>query len=110
MIGIHRNPHSTDGGRGLDILSAYNEIDSIAGIVESVLAQDDRPSVLIDDDASPDGTRTLVDSLAKRSQPCGKVLRGKGRWDSGPPTSRVSAYALERDLEGIFEMDTDGTR
>ena len=96
------------GGRGLVILPTYNEIDSIAGIVERVLAQDSRLSVLVVDDASPDGTGALVDSLAA-AEPRVNVLHREGKLGLGTAYVAGFRWALERDFEWIFEMDADGS-
>lgn len=95
-------------GRGLVILPTYNEIDSIAGIVERVLAQDSRLSVLVVDDASPDGTGALVDSLAA-ADPRVNVLHREGKQGLGTAYIAGFRWALERDFEWIFEMDADGS-
>ena len=97
-----------DSGRGLVILPTYNEIDSIGGIVERVLAQDSRLSVLIVDDASPDGTGALVDSLAE-ADPRVNVLHREGKLGLGTAYIAGFGWALERDFEWIFEMDADGS-
>ena len=96
------------GGRGLVILPTYNEIDSIAGIVERVLTQDSRLSVLVVDDASPDGTGDLVDSLAQ-ADPRVNVLHREGKQGLGTAYIAGFRWALERDFDWIFEMDADGS-
>ena len=101
-------PVPADGGRGLVILPTYNEIDSIGGTVESVLAQDSRLSVLVVDDASPDGTGALVDSLAA-ADPRVNVLHREGKQGLGTAYIAGFRWALERDFEWIFEMDADGS-
>ncbi|MYA32770.1 MAG: polyprenol monophosphomannose synthase [Gemmatimonadales bacterium] len=95
-------------GRGLVILPTYNEVDSIAGIVEGVLAQDGRLSVLVVDDASPDATGALVDSLAA-ADPRVNVLHREGKLGLGTAYIAGFRWALERDFEWIFEMDADGS-
>ncbi|MDE2721380.1 polyprenol monophosphomannose synthase [Candidatus Palauibacter polyketidifaciens] len=108
--GRGRSPASApaDGGRGLVILPTYNEVDSIAGIVERVLAQDSRLSVLVVDDASPDGTGALVDSLAA-AEPRVNVLHREGKLGLGTAYIAGFRWALKRDFEWIFEMDADGS-
>lgn len=99
---------STGSERGLVILPTYNEIDSIAGIVERVLAQDSRLSVLVVDDASPDGTGALVDSVAA-ADPRVNVLHREGKQGLGTAYIAGFRWALERDFDWIFEMDADGS-
>ncbi len=98
----------TGGERGLVILPTYNEVDSIGGIVERVLAQDGRLSVLVVDDASPDGTGALVDSLAA-AEPRVNVLHREGKLGLGTAYIAGFRWALERDFAWIFEMDADGS-
>ncbi len=94
--------------RGLVILPTYNEIDSIAEIISDILSQDGRLSVLVVDDASPDGTGALADSIA-RAEPRVNVLHREGK--SGLGTAYIAGFrwALERDFDWIFEMDADGS-
>lgn len=94
--------------RGLVILPTYNEIDSVAGIISDILSQDRRLSVLVVDDASPDGTGALADSIA-RAEPRVNVLHREGK--SGLGTAYIAGFrwALERDFDWIFEMDADGS-
>ena len=94
--------------RGLVILPTYNEIDSIADIVAAVLARDSRLSVLVVDDASPDGTGGLVDSISA-AEPRVHALHREGK--SGLGTAYIAGFrwALERDFDWIFEMDADGS-
>ena len=96
------------GRRGLVILPTYNEIDSIASIIEGVLAQDQRLSVLVVDDASPDGTGALADSLAA-TEPRVHVLHREGKGGLGTAYIAGFRWALERDFDWILEMDADGS-
>ena len=61
----------TDDGymNALVIIPTYNEMENLPRIVPAVLNQDDRLSVLIVDDNSPDGTGRLADELAQEN-PC----------------------------------------
>ncbi|MDE2880137.1 polyprenol monophosphomannose synthase [Candidatus Palauibacter soopunensis] len=106
---VHSSASAPGGsGRGLVILPTYNEVDSIAGIIESVLGQDRRLSVLVVDDASPDGTGALVDSLSA-AEPRVNVLHREGKLGLGTAYIAGFRWALERDFEWIFEMDADGS-
>ena len=94
--------------RGLVILPTYNEIDSIAGIIAAVLARDSRLSVLVVDDASPDGTGALVDSIAAEERRV-HALHREGKSGLGSAYVAGFRWALERDFDLIFEMDADGS-
>ncbi len=101
-------PGSDPDKRGLVILPTYNEVESLANIVGAVLAQDERLSVLVVDDASPDGTGALAESLTERD-PRVHVLHREGKLGLGSAYIAGFRWALERDFGWIFEMDADGS-
>ncbi|MBC7843538.1 MAG: polyprenol monophosphomannose synthase [Gemmatimonadaceae bacterium] len=92
--------------RGLVIVPTYNERENVARIIESVLSQDPRLSVLIVDDGSPDGTGAIVDELAARSDRVHALHRAK---KMGLGTAYLAGFkwALARDFAYVFEMDAD---
>lgn len=92
--------------RGLVIVPTYNERENVARIIESVLAQDPRLSVLIVDDGSPDGTGAIVDELATQSDRVHVLHRAK---KMGLGTAYLAGFkwALARDFAYVFEMDAD---
>ncbi|WP_419162021.1 polyprenol monophosphomannose synthase [Candidatus Palauibacter sp.] len=106
--GTDTGPDPDAGHRGLVILPTYNEIESIADIVSAVLARDRRLSVLVVDDASPDGTGALVDSIAA-TEPRVHALHREGKAGLGSAYVAGFRWALERDFDWIFEMDADGS-
>jgi dolichol-phosphate mannosyltransferase len=63
-------------------------------------------SVLIIDDASPDGTGALADDLAGQ-YPGLHVLHRAGKQGLGTAYVAGFRYALERDYDCVFEMDAD---
>ena len=90
------------------LIPARNEERSIAGCVQSILAQD-YPSfeVLVLDDQSSDGTRAILEALAA-SHPIMKVLHGK------PPSGNqvgknwaCSQLAFQAQGELLFFTDAD---
>jgi len=95
-------------GRGLVILPTYDEIDSLEGVVESILATDARLSVLVVDDGSPDGTGALADRLAAASDRV-DVIHREGKKGLGSAYIAGFRWALERDYRWVFEMDADGS-
>ena len=97
-----------EDARGLVILPTYNEIESIADIVAAVLERDSRLSVLVVDDASPDGTGALVDSIAA-AEPRVHALHREGKGGLGTAYIAGFRWALEREFDWIFEMDADGS-
>jgi dolichol-phosphate mannosyltransferase len=92
--------------RGLVIVPTYNERENVARIIESVLAQDPRLSVLIVDDGSPDGTGAIVDAIAATNDRVHALHREK---KMGLGTAYLAGFrwALARDFAYVFEMDAD---
>jgi len=93
-------------GRFLVIVPTYNEIDSLPRKVPLILAQDERIHVLIVDDASPDGTGELADTLAA-VDPRVHVLHRPGKAGLGPAYLAGFGWGLERHYALLFEMDAD---
>jgi dolichol-phosphate mannosyltransferase len=90
----------------LVIIPTYNEMENLPRIVPAVLSQDDRLSVLIVDDNSPDGTGRLADEMAQ-TDPRIFVLHRPGKAGLGKAYLAGFRWALERDYDRIFEMDAD---
>jgi dolichol-phosphate mannosyltransferase len=90
----------------LVIVPTFNERQNIARIVETVLAQDPRLSILVVDDDSPDGTGALVDEIAAANPRVHAIHRPR---KMGLGTAYVAGFrwALERDFAFVFEMDAD---
>ena len=51
--------------KALILVPTYNEKENIEGIIPEILKQDDRLSVLVIDDNSPDGTGEIADRIAE---------------------------------------------
>lgn len=71
-----------------------------------ILGQDPRIEVLIVDDASPDGTGALADSLAA-ADPRVNVLHRSGKLGLGTAYVAGFKWGLERGYDFLFEMDAD---
>lgn len=96
----------TPDERALVIVPTYNERENVARIIESVLSQDSRLSVLIVDDGSPDGTGAIVDEIALRNDRVHALHRAQ---KMGLGTAYLAGFkwALARDFAYVFEMDAD---
>lgn len=96
----------TQDERALVIVPTYNERENVARIIESVLSQDSRLSVLIVDDGSPDGTGAIVDEIALRNDRVHALHRAQ---KMGLGTAYLAGFkwALARDFAYVFEMDAD---
>ena len=92
--------------RALVIVPTFNERENVARIIEAVLAQDPRLSILIVDDGSPDGTGAIVEAIAATNDRVHVLHRAK---KMGLGTAYLAGFkwALERDYAYIFEMDAD---
>ena len=90
----------------LVIVPTFNERQNIARIIETVLAQDPRLSILVVDDGSPDGTGALVDEIAAGNARVHAIHRPR---KMGLGTAYLTGFrwALERDFDYVFEMDAD---
>ena len=90
----------------LVIVPTYNERENVARIIDAVLSQDPRLSVLIVDDGSPDGTGAIVDEVATRNDRVHVLHRAK---KMGLGTAYLAGFkwALARDFAYVFEMDAD---
>ncbi len=90
----------------LVIIPTYNEMENLPRIVPAVLNQDDRISILIVDDNSPDGTGKLADEMAQ-DNPSIHVLHRPEKAGLGKAYLAGFKWALEHDYDRIFEMDAD---
>ena len=92
--------------RGLVIIPTYNERGNITRIIEAVLRQDPSLDVLIVDDASPDRTGEVADSIAAANARVHAIHR-EGKLGLGTAYITGFQWALARDYALIFEMDAD---
>ncbi|MBA3645336.1 MAG: polyprenol monophosphomannose synthase [Gemmatimonadaceae bacterium] len=92
--------------RALVIIPTFNEQGNVARIIDAVLSQDASLDVLIVDDASPDGTGEIADSVAA-SNPRVNALHRSGKLGLGTAYIAGFRWALERDYAFVFEMDAD---
>jgi len=90
----------------LVIIPTYNEMENLPRIVPAVLNQDDRLSILIVDDNSPDGTGQLADEMAE-GNPSIHVLHRPGKAGLGKAYLAGFKWALEHEYDRVFEMDAD---
>ena len=92
--------------RALVIVPTYNERANISRLVESVLERDPSLEMLIVDDASPDGTGEVADSIVV-SNPRVHVLHRAGKLGLGTAYVEGFRWALARNYAYVFEMDAD---
>ncbi len=90
----------------LVVMPTYNERENVPQIVPQVLEQGPGIEVLVVDDNSPDGTGQVVDEMAQRN-PRIHVIHREGKLGLGTAYIAGFKWALARDYQLVFEMDSD---
>jgi dolichol-phosphate mannosyltransferase len=92
------------------VLPTYNEVENVAPMVRALLDVFARSglkgTVLVVDDASPDGTGAIASRLALES-PAVRVLHRAGKEGLGRAYTAGFAVALEHGADLVVEMDCD---
>ena len=89
------------------IVPTYNEADNVGRLIPEILARDERLSVLVVDDNSPDGTADVVKGLAEFG---GRVLILERPRKEGLGAAYIAGFKwvlANSDFEAVFEMDAD---
>lgn len=96
------------GGRGVWIvLPTYDERENLGPMADAVLAALPEASLLVVDDASPDGTGDLADTLAAR-EPRISVLHRSAKEGLGVAYRDGFRWVLERaETRAVVQMDAD---
>jgi dolichol-phosphate mannosyltransferase len=90
----------------LVVIPTYNEAGNLRALVSAVYAALPDASILIVDDASPDGTGRLAADLAA-GYPALAVLHRSGKQGLGTAYVAGFRYALARDVDCVVAMDAD---
>ena len=92
--------------RALIVTPTYNERENLEVFVRDVFAVRPDVHILVVDDGSPDGTGELADELANNDERIFVMHRAE---KLGLGTAYLAAFrwAIERDYDLVFEMDTD---
>lgn len=94
-------------GRILVIIPTYNEVENLPRKVPQVLVQDERIDILVVDDASPDGTGDLADTMAAEN-PRIHVLHRTSKDGLGKAYLAGFQWGLDQGgYDLLFEMDAD---
>ncbi|WP_022834912.1 polyprenol monophosphomannose synthase [Salisaeta longa] len=96
-----------DASSTLVIIPTYNEAQNIEAVLEAVLQQPGRLSVLVIDDGSPDGTAELVTARQARHPERIHLIQREGKLGLGTAYLRGFQFALQRSYTYICEMDAD---
>ena len=102
----HSYPRPPMFGRCLVVIPTYNEALNILPLAEAVLASHPSLTVLVVDDASPDGTGDLV-AEAGRSEPRLQLLRRPGKLGLGTAYLAGFRHGLEAGFDRVLTMDGD---
>ena len=92
--------------RVLVITPTYNERENLETFVGLLHAAAPEADVLVVDDNSPDGTGDIADALAAKD-PRIQVMHRAGKQGLGTAYLQGFRWALARDYDVVFEMDTD---
>ncbi|HET7678363.1 MAG TPA: polyprenol monophosphomannose synthase [Candidatus Limnocylindrales bacterium] len=88
------------------VLPTFNEAENLEPIAAAILEQLPGATLLVVDDASPDGTGDLADALAAR-EPRVRVLHRPGKQGLGRAYVDGFRVALDGGAERIVQMDAD---
>jgi dolichol-phosphate mannosyltransferase len=90
----------------LIVTPTYNERDNLPVFVDAVRSAAPDADLLVVDDASPDGTGELADSIAGKD-PHVRVMHRPGKLGLGTAYVQAFQTGLAQGYERFFEMDTD---
>jgi dolichol-phosphate mannosyltransferase len=92
----------------LVVVPTYNEHDNLVDLVERIRASVPEADILVVDDASPDGTGKLADSLARSDRQV-HVLHRLGKQGLGVAYVGGYGWGMERAYQRFVQMDADGS-
>jgi len=96
-----------DNLRAVVVVPTYNEADNIGRLIPLILARDERLSVLVVDDSSPDGTGAVVKALPEFGNRVSILERPQ---KSGLGAAYIAGFQhvlANTKADVIFEMDAD---
>ncbi|MBA3523840.1 MAG: polyprenol monophosphomannose synthase [Geodermatophilaceae bacterium] len=101
-------PEAPGRHRVLVVIPTYQEAGTIRTAVAGARAALPDADVLVVDDNSPDGTGDIADELAV-IDPQVQVLHRPGKQGLGAAYKAAFAWALERNVDVVVQMDSDGS-
>ena len=99
-------PATQDAPRLLVSLATYNESGNLAALVEEILRYAPHASILVIDDASPDGTGAIADRLRAEGKVF-DVLHRPGKLGLGTAVLAGMQYAIDNNFDYILNLDAD---
>jgi len=103
---VREQPLAEVAQRPLVVIPTYNERENLESIVQAIREHLPQASLLIIDDASPDGTGEIAEGLAQKLGQI-TVLHRPGKLGLGTAYIAGFRYALQSDATCVFEMDAD---
>lgn len=97
----------TASPRVLIVTPTYNERDNLPVLVRQVLQAGPQFSILVVDDASPDGTGQVADDLAAEFPGRVHVLHRTGKRGLGRSYVDALSQAITMDVDVVCQMDAD---
>jgi len=94
--------------RSVVLIPTFNEVESIAQVVSSILEHTDLTYVLVVDDSSPDGTADAVERHEGYGDRVGLMVRS-GRTGLADAYRQAMSWAIANGYERIVQMDADGS-
>lgn len=95
--------------RVLVVTPTYNERDNLPVLVRQVMARGEHFSVLVVDDASPDGTGAVADALAAEFAGRVQVMHRTGKRGLGRSYVDALSQAVTMDVDIVCQMDADSS-
>lgn len=89
------------------IIPTYNEKENIEAIIKNVFSLAGEYHILVIDDASPDHTAEIVESLQPEFPDRLFIIKRSGKLGMGTAYITGFKWALDRNYDYIFEMDAD---
>lgn len=93
--------------KAIVVVPTYNEADNIGPLIPLILARDERLSVLVVDDNSPDGTAAIVKAMPGFGD---RVLLLERPLKQGLGAAYIAGFQwilANTDFDAVFEMDAD---
>jgi len=87
-------------------IATYNEADNIEALIGSIRQYAKNADILVVDDASPDGTGIIAESLAV-ADPRLRVIHRSGKLGLGTAMLRAMEYAVQNRYDLLLTMDAD---
>ncbi len=92
--------------RTILMVPTYNEAENIGQLIEAIFAQDASLEVVVVDDASPDGTGTLVESLAEQDSRV-HIIHRSGPRGYAAASREGLRWCLDRGYDVLGTIDAD---